>query len=116
MATGRPTSYKPEYCDKLVEHMADGNSFETFGATIGVCRDSLYTWEKKYPDFSDAKRLGREKALSWWEKVGKLGMMGKIKGFVPAIWIFSVKNRFGWTDKVEISNDTEKPLVLKYKA
>ena len=27
---GRPTKYKPEYCEMLIEHMSEGLSFESF--------------------------------------------------------------------------------------
>ena len=114
---GQPTTYREEYCDALVKHMAEGFSFETFAATIDTHRDTLYNWCKLFPDFSDAKKEGMDKSQVYFEKLGKAAMLGKIDGFSSAVWIFSMKNRFRWQDKVEISGgDETKPLVLAYKS
>ena len=37
MPGGRPSSYKPEYCDTIVELMRDGASIEEVAADIGCC-------------------------------------------------------------------------------
>jgi transposase len=58
---GRPTSYKPEYCEMLVEHMAQGLSFESFAAVTDTWKAALYDWVKTYPEFSNAKQRGTEK-------------------------------------------------------
>lgn len=99
---GRPCSYKPEYCEQLIEHMAKGYSYESFAADINATRAILYLWEKSHPDFFDAKKIGTEKCLKWWEKIGVGGMVGKYPGFQASIWIFNMKNRFKWTDKHEV--------------
>ena len=114
---GQPTSYKPEYCQLVIDQMAEGFSFETFAATIDTHRDTLYNWCKLFPDFSDAKKAGMDKSQVYFEKLGKAAMLGKIDGFSAAVWVFSMKNRFRWQDKVEISGgDETKPLVLAYKS
>jgi hypothetical protein len=108
---GRPTKYKPEYCDKLIEHLKDGLSFEAFAGVIGVNQDSIHEWAKKHPKFSEAKKIGLGFGLLWWEKVGKAAMIGnKSPGFDPSkfnatIWIFTMKNRFGWRDKEQIDHN-----------
>lgn len=55
---GRPSKYRPEYNDKLVEHMKRGLSFESFGADVGVSKDTLYNWLKRHAAFSDARKRG----------------------------------------------------------
>lgn len=99
---GRPTKFKEEFCDMLVEHMAEGYSYESFAGVISVTRSRLYVWEKEYPIFKDAKFLGREKCLLFWERIGRAGAMGEIKGFNCATWIFQMKNRFQWRNEVTI--------------
>lgn len=137
MAGGRPSKYKPEFCDKLFAHMATGLPYETFAAEIGVGRDTLYGWEKKFKEFSDAKKRAREAQYKALTTVGMSGMVGKITtvtsrttktvtrkingeevsettvtetlapGFNATAWIFFMKNCFGWRDIVEISEDDE---------
>jgi len=95
---GRPTDYRPEYCEKLVKHMSEGLSFECFAAQLNVCRDTLYEWGKKHKEFSDTKKIGLEKCLEFWEKLGRMGVIGKVPGFQQSTYIFTMKNRFGWRD------------------
>lgn len=138
---GRPTTYKPAYCAQLVEHMAEGLSIEAFAAVIGVAKKTLYNWTEAHEEFLHAKSVGEARSLLWWEKRGIELVTGigprvllkevektvKLKGgeSVPVIertygaaagssgsWIFNMKNRFGWRDKLEHSGDPDQPIVL----
>lgn len=109
---GRPSiPFKPEYPEKLINHMAQGLSFESFGGVVGVSRETLYAWNKRHKAFADAKKEGEAKSRYLWEKIGIAAMLGieadiggqKVKGsnFNTGMWIFNMKNRFGWRDKNE---------------
>jgi len=79
MALGRPTSYKPEYCELLMKHMKDGYSFESF-ASIAECHwDTLYEWVKVHPDFSEAKRIGLGHLLLVDERTARAGSTGQLR-------------------------------------
>lgn len=123
---GRPPKYKPIYCKMLVEHMAEGLSYETFAAKVGVCRDTLYDWEKVYPDFLYTKRQAMEISQLWWEKAGINGLytiteIGEgnqrtviEKKINQAIWIFNMKARFHWKDegkKLELPPPQERQVL-----
>jgi len=104
---GRPTKYRPEFCEKLIDHMAKGLSFETFGTVIGVDRATIYKWAKpenkhKYQGFYDAKRIAFEECRAWWEKVGNGLATGSksVKHGNSAVWIYNMKCRFAkeWRD------------------
>lgn len=94
---GQPTKYKPEYCEMLIAHMRNLHSFESFGADIGVHKETLYEWCKVHKQFSEARKAGRGVLLKGMENVGKGLFTGKIKGNVAA-WIFYMKNTTGWRD------------------
>ena len=64
---GRPSSYRGEFCDRIVELMSEGRSLDGCAALLGVHPDSLYTWQKLHPGFSDAVRAGRAAAMAFWE-------------------------------------------------
>ena len=113
-SVGRPTKYKPEYCEQLIEHMAHGASFESFGAIIRVCRDTLYEWCKVYPEFSDAKGVGKSCSLNWWEKTGRGITLGKIKGGNSQVWRYNMSNLHGWTEKQETALSTNDKIKIEY--
>ena len=111
---GAPTTYKPEYCLLLIEHLAQGLSFESFAAKVDCEERTLFNWAKQNPDFLAAKNLGWPKARLFWEKLGVMGAAGKIRGFNPAAWIFNMKNRFRneWRDRQEVEHQV-KPQIIE---
>jgi hypothetical protein len=76
---GRPTTYKPEYCQMLIEHMKKGFSFKSFAADVDCHYDTLYAWKEAHPDFSEAKKIGEAKSLKHWEQIGQMMVLGQLK-------------------------------------
>ena len=60
---GRPSKYLKKYDEMLLKHMSQGFSYESFAGSIGVCRDTLYEWESKHPNFSDTKKRAIDACL-----------------------------------------------------
>lgn len=130
---GRPSKYKQEYCKMLVDHLRVGDSYETFPATIyekygyeaAVHVDTLYEWEKVHPEFSEAKKIGWALGRKFWEQLGKTGSAGRLERtskeiihpdgkverekaqatFGQSAWIFTMKNRFNYRDRVDLNAD-----------
>lgn len=111
---GRPTTYKPEYCEMLIEHMREGFNFETFAAKLNYqSKSSLYKWLDKHEDFREAKGIGEALAQQWWFNLGKMAAAGKVPGFNATVWIFTMKNMFKWRDKQpEENSDIIQPLII----
>ena len=109
MPAGRPTKYKKEYCDLLINHMSSGLSFETFAAEINVVVSTIYQWTYDYPEFSEAKDLGINRCMAFWEKMGVHGAAGKLKNFNYGCWYRNMANRFPhkWRDRIEITAKDE---------
>ena len=107
--TGRPPKYKPEFCALLIEHMESGLSFESFAGLVKVAISTIDAWVKQYEEFRGAKKLGEAQCRLFWEKLGRAGTLGQIKGFNTPTYIFNMKNRFGWSDRTDlrISAETE---------
>ena len=76
--TGRKPTYKPEYCDMVINHMKGGKSLASFAASIGTFRQVLWSWRQKYRDFDDACNIAIELALDWWENFAALSATGRI--------------------------------------
>ena len=66
-SVGRPTSYRPEFCQRVIKLMGEGRSLDGCAALLAVHPDSLYTWQKTNPEFSDAVKAGRAAGIAFWE-------------------------------------------------
>ena len=105
MPAGRPTKYKPEYCEQIVAFMSDGASITSFAAEIDVCRATITEWVEVYPEFSAAVKRAKAKCAAWWERQGREGATGN-KDINPTLVIFGLKNMGAedWRDKQEIDH------------
>lgn len=116
---GRPTKYKPEYCQQLIDYMTQEgevvckavvvdkevvdhklgalpNFFEGFAAQIGVTTGTLAVWREQHPEFLEAYKKAKDIQL---DKMLK-GSIGGVYNSAGAI--FALKNMFGWRDKQEV--------------
>lgn len=72
MPAGRPSLYKPEYCDEVLKLGAQGYSVIEMAAEIGVSRSTLEeSWPAAHEDFSEAFARARELSQAWWEAQGR---------------------------------------------
>jgi hypothetical protein len=92
MPAGRPTSYRPEYCDRVIEFGRQGKSVVQMACALGKSKDSLYEWAKVHPEFSDAFTRARDLAQAWFEGVGQDGLDDP--GFNASLWAKQVSCRF----------------------
>lgn len=76
---GRPTRYKPEYCEMLIDHMKQGKPFETFGNKVGVTYQTLYNWAQNHDEFFEAKCMGEAWALEFYDDLAKATMTGTLR-------------------------------------
>lgn len=97
---GRPTSYRPEMCEKVMEWGAQGKSRTWMAARLGVDRKTIDNWADAHPDFLLA--LTRAKALEqmWWEDKGQEAL--EKREFQSSVWSRSMAARFPdeWREKI----------------
>lgn len=100
---GRPTAYKPQMCQTVVDCGKQGKGPAEMASEIGVSRQTMWNWTKKHQDFFDALKRAYDEGLAWWERKGREGSMGQIQGFNSTAYIFQMKNRFRdeWRDKID---------------
>ncbi len=95
----KPTVYKPEYCQKLIESQARGEHIIEFAASVSVSKKTVFEWLDKHPEFAAAYEEGKPKAMAWYLKEGrKMVKGGNGNG---AVWKSFMANKFGWTEKIE---------------
>jgi len=96
--TGRPLEYRPEFGERIIELMAAGFSKTASAAELGFHRQTLYDWAEKYPEFSDAIKLGEGKRTLFLER----GLLEAENGPKVTSRIFALKNacQDEWRDRV----------------
>jgi hypothetical protein len=59
---GRPTAYKPEYCELAHNYCLLGATAEELAGFFGVTRGTINNWIATIPEFATALREGRDLA------------------------------------------------------
>ena len=106
MAGGRPKKgldvLPADWEENVLDMYKEGCADVEIMAYLSISRDLFYRWLDEEPQFSDAIKRGRTLSESWWTRHGRKMATGEAEGN-PTTWIFNMKNRFKWTDKVEQS-------------
>lgn len=111
---GRPTLYRPEYCQQLVDFFSvepyrfNENSkkleatktpwFIEFALKIGVTTETLHEWTLRHPEFSYAYKKANALQARHIAENAKLGH------FEQPMSIFMLKNLCGWRDVQELKH------------
>lgn len=106
---GRPTKYKPQYCEEMLEMARTGRGPTAFAAQIGVARSSLYEWAKDNKAFSDALERSKQLVEEYLVEMGMENMFSK--DFNTKIWEMFLKCQHGWRDK----DKTDTVINVKYE-
>lgn len=116
-AGGRPEEYKATYIAKVSEYLASRSdtvienklkvklpTIEGFAQFIGVNKTSLYEWEKKYPQFSNALDKIRQ------EQQQRLLDNGLSGDYNPTIAKLILSANHGMREKSDVTSD-DKPIM-----
>jgi hypothetical protein len=108
---GRPSKYKPAYCERVIELGKKGMSVVEIACDIGVHRDTLEkNWPAEHPEFFEAFARARDESQAWWERAGREGLTAD--KFNAQVWSRSMSARFpnDWREKTLVGSDPENPL------
>lgn len=108
MPAGRPTKYKPEYCQQIVEWFevkVKENELPFLSKwarqEARVCEDTAIEWTKQHEDFSEAYKKAKDIQK---EFLITGGLTGK---FNPTFAIFTAKNITDMRDMTNIDHTTK---------
>ena len=103
---GRPTIYRTEFCQRVIEYGHKGKSRMQIAALLGVAKATIQNWEAAHPDFLAAMTHARDLAQAWFEDRGQIGLNLPTKEFNTALWAKQVSNRFreDYTDRKEVEH------------
>lgn len=114
---GRPSVYKPEYCQQLLDYFSeppyqkiggqneasDFPSFAGFAIKIDVHRETLLEWTKIHPEFSGSYKKAKEYQENWLTTNGLKGLLN------PAFGIFIMKNVTDYRDEKKVKVEDVTP-------
>lgn len=110
--TGRPTLYKPEYCQEMIEASKNGISPNVWAKDNNLSLQVTYNWEEQYPEFLEAKKVAYSNVAAEYERFVEKAMRGETP-CVPALVVWRGKNLgggFRWSDNKD-ANELKKRLV-----
>jgi hypothetical protein len=94
--------YKKGYADQLPELFAHGESVAEVAHSLDITKETFFQWVKAHTEFAKAYQKGKDIAEAWWEKTARESLiLGKGERFNSGVWVFVMKNKFGWKDKTE---------------
>ena len=96
---GRPTDYRPEFCEMAKELFKRGWSKFEVAAHFDVERSTLDNWMENHEDFFRAVNKGIELSECWWSGEGRENLGNK--NFNARLYEIQMMNRFKWHRKVE---------------
>ena len=89
---GRPTEYRPEFCELVLELGEEGKSFTQMAVKTGHDKASLIRWKEQFPEFRIALTRALERSQCWWEDQAQIAL--KNRDFNAALWHKNVASRF----------------------
>lgn len=112
MPGGRPTKYKAEHCEQVIDHFREGWSIAEICLELDICEKTFLNWVNTKDEFLQAKKKGVFFSEGWWMKQGRKNLENK--EFNSTLWYMNMKNRFGWKDRNDLTtNDKEiQPVVV----
>ncbi|EOU1475345.1 helix-turn-helix domain-containing protein [Clostridium perfringens] len=120
------------YLDKIAGWAMSGLSDEQIASNLNINRCSLYEYKKKYPEFAEVLRRGKDEAdmavvnslyrsatgFTYYEEttntIGDVVVIQKYAKPNTTAIIFWLKNRMGeqWKDKQEIKQDIQQTVMF----
>jgi hypothetical protein len=92
----RPTEYKQEYCQQVIEYGKQGKSLTWMASELGVTKKTIHNWMEAFPEFLHAMEESRAHSQRWWEDAGQVNMLlaQGAGSFNASVWSRSMAARF----------------------
>lgn len=108
MPAGRPTDYRPEYCEKVIEYGREGLLPVSMASRLSVNKDTLHQWAKVHPKFSDAFNEARIHCEAFHMERAVQTAHGERSGNAP-MTKFILSAAFGYRESAESVNTMQNP-------
>lgn len=112
---GRPSKYKPEYCEQILELGKQGKSIAQMASFFDVDKASIFDWAAAHEEFSTALARAKAHSQTWWEDKAQAHLGSR--DFNAQLWLKSVASRFreDYTEKqvTEVSGPGGAPMQVE---
>lgn len=71
MPAGRPTTYRPEFCQVVIDCGKEGKSLTQMCAELMISKQCFAEWREKYEEFGEACQIAINFSQAWWENIGQ---------------------------------------------
>jgi len=92
-----------DWAKSILKLAEEGASDVELRLKLDISDDLWYRWIEEEPEFSRTIKKCKMLCQVWWERQGRKMTTGEAQGNATT-WIFNMKNRFKWTDRVEQDN------------
>lgn len=101
---GRPTKYRPEFCNVVLAIGAKGGWLCEMAEACDVHRSTMDVWAEAHPEFSEALTRAKQKAQAWFERKGREGLTAD--KFNSALWAkqMSARHRDEYSERRELKH------------
>jgi len=110
---GRPSLYRDEYGDTIIEWMDQGFSLTAAASRLDVSRATVYNWLDEYPEFAAKVKIAQAKRQFFLEK----RLIDAKEGPIVTSSIFALKNAApaDWLEKThtEVTGKDGGPIESK---
>lgn len=110
---GRPSLYKPEFCEQVIALGSEGHSLTATAALLGFPKATLQGWAQTHEDFAAALTRAMELSQLWWEEQGRRALYSD--KFQSVVWKTSMAARFreDYTERKEMTGVGGGPIQLQ---
>lgn len=106
---GNTCKYSTKFAEALYEMDDFSLSDAEIAASFNISKSTLSNWVRDYPEFRDAYELYLTKSEAYWNQLtGQYAFMPS-KFSQPRLLTLLMANRFGITEKVEVTNNSNTP-------
>ena len=94
---------------ELINFYSEGYSDAEVAKEMKITIREYYKQIDESAVFAKLVEYGRTLSLAWWESQARLNINNK--QFNTPLWVFTMKNKYGWADKVETNSTVENTNV-----
>ncbi len=93
------------WAKELIELYSEGYSDAEVAAEMKITIREYHQQINENAVFAKLVEYGRTLSLAWWEGQARKNINNK--QFNTPLWVFTMKNKYGWADKVETTSSNE---------